>query len=645
MRKIYSTVLLLAITAQMTAQRVGDLERSRLIENEKEHYGKISGYNVNPNTLNYDLLYQRLELDLDPAVYRVGGTVTAHFKAMQEMSNIYFDLSKQLTVSEVKFRGQNIGFQQLSTDELKINLTQTLAAGSIDSLSIKYAGAPPTANGAFKTSSQGGTPLLYTLSEPYGARDWWPTKQSMNDKIDKLDIKITSPSQYKVASNGKLMSETALPGGKKLTYWQTNYPIAAYLFAVGITNYAVTTETIGAPGPEFPYLNYLYPSSNNNSAVKANINWTKQAMALFEDKFGPYPYRDEKYGHAEFGFGGGMEHATMSFMGSWGKGIIAHELAHQWFGDKITCSTWNDIWLNEGFATFGEHLVNEKLLMTAAQFQNYLADEISYITSASGGSVYVSDVNLGNDGAVFSGRLSYSKGGYVVRMLRWILGDEAFYQALKNYMSDPALAYGYASTAQLKAHMEAVAGKDLTEFFNDWIYGQGYPVYNIRWKQLADGSLAFKVGQTQSHNSVNFFELPLPIRLKGTNGQIKDIVLDNTEQNQLFAMEAVPFTVSSVEFNPERQILTRGGTVAVDNTLSVTETANTETSIYPNPVKDKLFIAGKLSGDTVSIISTDGKLLKTMKVNTANNSVDVSNLPRGIYFLKSADFNHKFIKQ
>ena len=638
-------MLLAIIFVQNYAQKNEEAERKSMISNELMRYSKMIDYNVNPNTLNYDLRYQRLELQLDPAQQYVSGTVTSHFIPNQNMASIYFDLSNTLTVSEVKYHGSNLPFTQLSTKEVKIDFPAGIPAATLDSLSIKYSGAPDTggsAGDAFTISTQSGVPALYTLSEPYGAQEWFPTKQSLNDKIEKVDLMINTPSQYTVASNGKLFSETVLPGNRKLTFWQTNYPIPAYLIALGITNYTKFNDTMG--NPPFPFVNYLYPSTTSNSTIMSNIEWTKTVMNTFEQYLGPYPYRNEKYGHMQFGWGGGMEHATMSSMGSWGRGIIAHELAHQWFGDKVTCGAWNDIWLNEGFATFGEHLANEKLLMTNSQFMSYLSSEMNYITSSAGGSVYVSDTNLGNTGAIFSGRLSYSKGGYVVRMIKWILGDDAFYSALKDYHARPQLAYGYAKTEDLKNSLLESTGKDFTEFFNDWIYGQGHPTYQIRWNQTADQMLRFKVSQTTSHSSVNFFEMPLPIKVNGTGGQVAYLVLNHTTKNQNFA-EQVNFPVVSIQFNYENQILQRNSTVTKDTTiLSVNDGGKEEMKIYPNPVKDRLSVSGINKDQPYEILSIDGKLIKAGKYSSTK-TIEVQALPKGVYFLKVSNQNLKFIKE
>jgi aminopeptidase N len=598
-------------------------------------------FNENPNTLNYDLRYQRLELDLDPAQLYVSGTVTNHFIPNQDISSIYFDLSNQLTVSQVLYHGNPIGFSQLSTKEIKIDFPAQIPASTLDSLSIKYAGVPDStgsAGSAFTVSTQGGVPALYTLSEPYGAQEWFPTKQSMNDKIEKVDFKITTPSQYNVAANGKLLSETPLAGGKKLTFWQTNYPIPAYLIGLGVTNYTKFNDTMG--NPPFPFVNYVYPSTASNPTLMSNINWTKDIMNVFEEYYGPYPYRNEKYGHMEFGWNGGMEHATMTSMGSWGRGTIAHELTHQWFGDKVTCGAWNDIWLNEGFARFGEHLANEKLLLNNSDFMSYLASEINYITGSPGGSVYVADSDLSNVSTVFNGRLSYSKGAFVLRMLKWILGDDAFYAALRDYNNRPNLAYNYAKTGDFAASLQQSTGKDFTEFFNEWIYGQGYPTYTIKWNQV-NGNIIFKVSQTQSQPSVSFFKMPLPIKLTDDTGNATYFVLDNNTNDQIFVF-SLASTTASVQFNYEYQMLERDSTVTKDTTLLGVQDVNTEKiTLYPNPVKDILNIQSSVfKVQNAKIYDISGKLVKTFN----GNSVNISALQKGIYILKVDNQTFKFVK-
>lgn len=641
MKKILSFSLLL--TFLISFSQTDSKERENLIKSEMKRFSKkVSGYNVNPNTLNYDLQYQRLEFVLDPAVYNVAGDVTSHFVPNQSISSIYFDISSELSISSVKYHGNNLTFTHLSSDEVKIDFPAAIPASVKDSLTISYSGAPPVTNDAFTTITQGGTPVLFTLSEPYGAKDWFPTKQSLNDKIEKVRIVVTAPSQYNVASNGRLISETVLPGSLKKTIWQTNYAIPAYLIALGITNYTKFSDTTGASS--FPFINYLYPATASNSTYLSYIDWTKQAMNTFEQYFGEYPYKNEKYGHMEFSWSGGMEHATMTSLGYWDKRVIGHELAHQWFGDKLTCRTWNDIWLNEGFATFGEHLINEKLLMTNADFLSYLSSQMNYITGSTSGSVYVSDANLSNVNTIFSSRLSYSKGGYVLRMLKWILGDAAFYQAIKDYNSNSSLAYNYASTTDLKNSLLTSTGKDFTEFFNDWIYGQGYPVYTIKWKQSTNKSITLKASQTQSHSSVSFFEMPLPIKVTGTGGEVAYLVLDNTVNNQYFNFP-LTFTVSSVSFNYDYQIITKGSTVAFDSTLATDENVEKNlVKVFPNPTKSEIQISGIDNNSKYEIYNAEGKLIQNGVVNK-NEIINVQKLERGAYLIKLPNQTLKFIKE
>ncbi len=615
-------------------------EMKGLVEKEMKSFTqKMGPGNVNPNTLNYDLQYQRMDLYIHPAAYYISGSVTSHFKPNQSMGSIYFDFANSLAVSQVQYHGSSIPFQQLPTKEIRIDFPASIPANTLDSLTINYAGAPAN-NTVVVGTLPNNIPALSTLNEPYGAQDWFPTKQSLNDKIERFDFKITTPSQYSVAANGKLMSETDLPAtGQKLTFWRTMYPTAAYLIALSITNFTKINSTIGTP--PFPFVNYIYPSTAVNPEMMSNIEWTKQVMDTFETYFGPYPFRNEKYGHMEYLNGGGMEHQTMSSMVAWPKYLIAHELAHQWFGDKVTCAKWNDIWLNEGFAHFAEYVANEKLIMTNDEFMNYLKGRIEYITSNVGGTVYVPDAELNNINRIFDSRLTYTKGGYALRMLKWILGDNAFYQALKDYHERPALAYNYVNTADFKASLLQSTGKDFTEFFNDWIYGEGYPTYAIKWKQTGN-QITFNVSQTQSSPTVSFFEMPLPVKVTGTSGEIAYLVLDNTFNNQYF-VENIPFSIANVQFNYEYQMVEKNSTVVQDNTLSVASVEKDKFSLYPNPAKNELYLRGVDKDVEYSIHGIDGKLIRK-SVFKPGKAIQIGELVPGAYIITVNEKHIKFIK-
>lgn len=484
MRKIYLTLLL--VSSLFSAAQTEQEDFEHMIEAEMKSAASIQNFQVNPNTQNYDITYHELRFTVNPAVYNIVGQVATTFTALEDMNSIIFDLTDVLTVNSVMMGATSLTFSQYNTEELEINFPSTITNGSSATVVINYSGAPDTDEQAFSTSTHSGTPVIYTLSEPFGARDWWPCKQDLNDKIDNIDVYITCPTGYIGVTNGLLQSETT-SGGMVTRHFHHGYPIPAYLISLNVTNYVSYNIQAGlgtTQSPFFPINNYLYPE-NNNSSVQAQIDQTVPIMNVFEDKFGPYPYRNEQYGHVQFGWGGGMEHATMSSMVSFPRSLIAHELGHQWFGNRVTCGTWKDIWLNEGLTEYTAGIVVEEL-DGATSFVSWKNSKINNITSQPGGALYLTDSEALNVNRIFSGRLSYNKGSMVTHMLRWVMGDTNFFQALQNYLTDPNLSYAYAITSDLQSHVEAVHGSSLNEFFNDWVYNQGYPSYDItvqNWEQ------------------------------------------------------------------------------------------------------------------------------------------------------------------
>jgi aminopeptidase N len=637
MKKYYLFALLAGIITGYSQKNESQIQDIAVFEQKMA--SKKMNLKVNPNTQNYDITYHKLEFTVNPASQFITGKVTTTFNAVSNLSTITFDLSNQLTVSSVTQNGSPLTFVQNTNNELVITLATVINLGTSGTVVISYSGTPANGQNTFTTTLHNGSPVLYTLSEPYGARDWWPCKQDLNDKVDSIDVYITAPSQYISVSNGIEPETPVINGANKTTHFHHGYPIPAYLIAIAVTNYSVYNQTGGTTPNQYPIINYIYPETL--ASVQTQLDQTPLILNLYESLFEIYPFHAEKYGHAQFGWGGGMEHTTVSFMNNFNRSLIAHEMAHQWFGDKITCGSWKDIWLNEGFATYVATLVIENFDGQAA-FENVKTTMTTNITSQTNGAVYLTDGELTDVNRIFSSRLTYNKGAMVLNMLRFKLGDALFFQGVKNYLKDINLAYKYAKTPDLQSHLEAVYGSSLTEFFNDWIYRQGYPTYTISAQNLGGGQAKFTINQTQSDASVSYFEMPVPIRVFGTGGQQLDLVLNNTVNGESFT-ENVPFTITSITFDPNKNIISKNNTV----TLGQENFELNASQLYLNPSNNILTLAlsnGITIEKTVFYNVAGQKIKETKTVNTW----DVSTWSSGVYFMSvvtnSGTKKLKFVK-
>lgn len=637
MKKTYLLLLCFSISfAQSNLHRTNTIAQAEM----KSNSGVVN-FQANPNTANYDITYHKLEFTLNPSVKFITGKVTTTYTALSNMSTITFDFANPLTVSSVKKGATNLTFVEDANNQLIITLPATQLAGTSATLEINYSGVPP-ANGfdSFVQTTHNGSPVIWTLSEPFGARDWWPCKQDLNDKINSIDVYITAPSQYVAVSNGVEPEAPVVSGANKTTHFHHGYPIPAYLIAVTVSNFTVYNQTGGTFPNEYPIINYIYPE--DMASVEFQLAETPAILELYENLFEIYPFHNEKYGHAQFGWGGGMEHTTVSFMVGFDRQLIAHEMGHQWFGDKITCGTWKDIWLNEGFATYLAALVIENF----DGVDSFIAEKdgmINYITSSSNGAVYLTDVQSTSVDRIFSSRLSYNKGAMVLEMLRFKMGDTMFFQALKNYLADPNLAYKYAITTDLQSHLEAVYGSSLTEFFSDWIYNQGYPTYTITAQNWGAGQAKFVVNQTQSDPSVSYFEMPVPVRVYGTGGQQADLVLDNTFDGQVI-IKSVPFSITSVEFDPDKHLISANSTATLGNQNFDLESAIT---LYPNPASDVVHIQMPSTTTLEKVIVYNNLGQKVME--NSNLDFSVNSLSTGVHYIDiqtaEGTFHKKFIKK
>ena len=603
------------------------VEFNKLVHTEGLSYSSTKQANTTTGTgSNYDVKYHRLEITVDPAVRAIQqGCVTTYFTATSVGNSVAFDLIDAMFVDSVKHNGVLASHLHFN-DVVTITLPSSIAIGQTDSVSVYYHGVPGNSGfGSFTTDWQNDSiPVMSTLSEPYGARDWWPCKQTLNDKIDSVEIYVTCPEKYEVGSNGLLIS--SIDNGLTKTYrWKHRYPIVTYLIAFACSDYAIYSDYAYLPGDTIEILNYVYPQ--NLAVAQQQTPQTAIFMHLFDSLFTPYPFANEKYGHVQWSWGGGMEHQTMSSMGSFGFELISHELAHQWFGDKITCASWQDIWLNEGFATYCTGISYE---FTEPQY--WLPwKKLSHdnIIAAPDGSVFCSDTTTSN--RIFNGRLSYRKAAFLLHMIRLRIGDDNFFTAIKNYLNDPLIAYKFALTENLKYHFEEQSGVDLTEFFDDWYYGQGHPQYTLKWGQFPSSRLIIELNQQPTHPSVDFFEGPLPVRLKSATNDTT-IILEHTFNGQIFDLQP-GFPVDSVIVDPEIQVIQQ-------NTVIKTDIDSDDgIVVYPNPIKNTAevkFDSPLYTAVRYELFDISGKLLESRDVQNAgfgSFSIDMTPYRNGVYFI------------
>jgi hypothetical protein len=475
------------------------------------------------NQLQYDVRWYDLALTFTPSTSSVSGTVRMKATVVGgPISALDLDLYSNMVVDAATSAGAAATFSRAG-NVLTLNLDRAYANGETVDVTVTDHGNP-TAAGYFGFGFVNGRQLIWSLSEAYGARTWWPCKDAPEDKADSVDVHFTMPAALTAVSNGSLVSRV-VNGANATTSWHERYPIATYLVSIAAYPYTVTTDWYRPTPADSMLLRFHnYPESAASYApVQAKV---KDMIAAFVPSFGEYPFLAEKYGHAQFQFSGGMEHQTCTSLGVSNESVVAHELTHQWWGDLVTCRDFHHIWLNEGFATYGEALWQESLGGSSA----YHAD-IDLNRFLGPGSVYVPDAT--DESRVFDSNLSYDKASWVLHMLRHVLGDATFFAALHQYRAD--WGYRSATTENFRDACEAVSGRNLDDFFQQWIYGEYYPIYRPSWTAAAaaggwDVTLTLEQKQTWQ-----LFHMPVDITITHGAGTTT-FVVDDSLASQSFVL-------------------------------------------------------------------------------------------------------------
>ncbi len=546
----------------------------------------------------YDVLHYDLDLGIDPAAEAVTGRVGVSLAFLSGGSGrIVLDLTGNMTVDSVLWRGAAIEFAHLG-DSLVVEAGPTGVAGEESDLAVFYHGEPQPHGlmnvGLMFRSHPGPTedpaddaPVVFSIGEPWSSHSWWPCKDHPSDKAT-ATIAVTAPEPLVGISNGVLVGTTSPAPGLTTTRWREDHPIATYLIAVSVSDYASWEETCDASFGEVPLTFHVFPQ--DEAAARADLARTCEMMNFLEGVCGPFPFADERYGHVEIVWAGAMEHQTATSISRFmltGDGryesTFLHEMAHSWFGDRMTPARWSDIWLNEGFARYCEALWVEREEGREAYLR-----AMREMGPERHPDLFADQGLLTDPDPILPNQMIYDKGAWVLHMLRGAVGDSAFFRFLKAYASAPAFADGNVTTADMLAIAGAETGCDVSGLLGPWLETSAVP--EVEWwattAPLAGGGARLILELRQIQPTV--FTLPATLRATTAAGDV-DLRLTAREPVETFRWD-LDGDVLETELDPEGWLLMRAARVAPPATVLLPP--------RPNP-------AG-VSGTTLSYLVSDG---------------------------------------
>ncbi len=518
---------------------------------------------------------------------------------------------------------------------LTINLNSPLGVGDTGVVTVYYHGRPQSGGGVFGGGLRFayGTHLAFVDDEPYGAKRWLPLYDLPTDKA-LVDQYITVPVGYTVIANGELVDST-INGSTVTFHWRENYPIANYLIVFAAADFfAVMEDSAFINGEYLPVKHWVHTS--DTSWLRDKFVRTPDMLQFLSEIYGTYPYMGEKYAHVAAPIGGAMENQTNTFINTsagWGSNwdwVIVHEMGHQWWGDWVTLGTWADIWLNEGFATYTEALWwehrygNSGLRAYVSQiFETYLHGE-PYPPYP------VYDPNY------MWGVVVYEKGASVLHMLRYIVGDSAFFQILRTY--GERYAYGNAITSEFIEIVDLIAGQDLGWFFDEWVFAPGHPVYEYSYSSYPAGGDTFRmeitINQVQSHAfGVPTYKMPIEFKIVTDSGY-EYVTLWDSLDTQTFTVFVNGYP-RSLEFDPNQWILE-------EHTFVGVQESSGETTVSSSMGRDYLYLGVSYNRPVnIRVYDLTGRVVKNVKLSPGVEKIRISDLRPGIYY---AVFDRKKIR-
>lgn len=613
------------------------IEKHQMCQHASHQLNNFKGriHIIPPSMQNYNLTYMEMELETQTASTQISNTCIIYGQINDNIDSLPFHFNNAMTVNSVSLNNETA--QWSFTDNIIfIKNGKTLAANSQFEVEINYQGDgndPDGYSGGLHLKYVQGKPLLYSFTQPYGAATWFPCKQDNTDKYDSLKLSIITDKDLIAASNGLLAGKEPYGADKIKHTWVTHYPIAYYLIAINVYDYfeyTYTTQPV-VGGPDVLIQNFML-SQSHSSEYKSLLDRTADIMFIYSRNFGLYPLYKEKYGHVIWGHGFGMEHQTLTSMP---EGLdfrrMSHELSHQWFGNYVTCATWQDIWLNEGIASFLDYYALNEL-----ESEQSGTERMEYYHRRARenvkGSLYVPETDVNDPSRVFKYSLSYCKGAVVVDMLRYELqNDELLWEAMTYYLEQ--YAGKSATTEQFKNAISEYTKINLDYFFDQWVYGEGFPSYSGEWYQKGDSLFVIINQAVTAPSTTPFFEMHVPIRIT-TDAGIERFLFKNTEKGQKFGVK-ISGEVSHVRVDENDVILGEDGYFIENPTLGVQKIGDETLKTIYLPGEDKLIITNNSPWrpNQLKVVNLNGQVVKQQRFTGKTADVWVDHLPKGVYIL------------
>ncbi len=601
----------------------------------------------------YDQRFVHINIEANDSNTYIVNTVTYKLRSRQDTIHaVYFEFSPTFIMDSIDINGITSSYYY-SNDTVIVYPGIPIYPYTDFWVSISYHGYSTTGGstrGITNTySSQYNQHITWSLSESFHLKDWLPCKQDLTDKLDSAWIFITVDSTCKAGSEGVLTAITPMPNGKMRYEWKEHHAIVYYLLSIAVGKYINYEIYAHLPGmsDSLRIMNYIYANPQCLLDNKTDIDRTVNFLQIYSDKFGLYPFHDEKYGHSLVPLGGGMEHQTMTSLGSFVHYLVAHEMAHAWFGDYVTCASWQDIWINEGFASYGEYIAS----------QNYFNQETADITMRHfqwqariepEGSIYVPFEVAWDENRIFNGNLSYKKGACLIHMMRYLCNnDTLFFNTLKLLLQ--TYKDSVMTGADVRNLFESYTDIDFHPLFDQYYYGKGYPIYNISWRQDSTSTgwndVTIHIDQRGSSSDNNLFTTPLPFQIIFANHHDTLVKLIPNQNSQTFSVYIQNSKIDTIRFDPQNWILDSLESMVYVNPLSDDEQL---WNIYPNPAKDHVTINAFTMNKpvTVELYSISQQCLLQQSINHFPCTIELpSSVKSGVYTLKMYNASHIYLKK